>query len=229
MQTNKRLLNQVVSILLSIFMVLQPISANALEVDGVTSNEEPIQENVNLDEHTSNEVEDSQLHEEKVVEESMDDSSMNIDSDEIGSDFNSITDNQLNEEEVVNDNQTQETMENSNDSDTTVDEEMNTHQESTSEDETKSDENEITEENVNEDKTSVNPMMLMKDESINGEVGFGEGGFDNNDGEDLEDGNQEIPSIDNKQDTVVSGTTPGTRSEERRVGKECRSRWSPYH
>src|ERR1019366_6691213 len=24
-------------------------------------------------------------------------------------------------------------------------------------------------------------------------------------------------------------TTFGTRSEERRVGKECRSRWSPYH
>ena len=23
--------------------------------------------------------------------------------------------------------------------------------------------------------------------------------------------------------------TPGMRSEERRVGKECRSRWSPYH
>ena len=22
---------------------------------------------------------------------------------------------------------------------------------------------------------------------------------------------------------------PGERSEERRVGKECRSRWSPYH
>ena len=22
---------------------------------------------------------------------------------------------------------------------------------------------------------------------------------------------------------------PGVRSEERRVGKECRSRWSPYH
>ena len=22
---------------------------------------------------------------------------------------------------------------------------------------------------------------------------------------------------------------PGARSEERRVGKECRSRWSPYH
>ena len=23
--------------------------------------------------------------------------------------------------------------------------------------------------------------------------------------------------------------TPNVRSEERRVGKECRSRWSPYH
>src|SRR2546429_7587337 len=26
-----------------------------------------------------------------------------------------------------------------------------------------------------------------------------------------------------------SGTTVAMRSEERRVGKECRSRWSPYH
>ena len=30
--------------------------------------------------------------------------------------------------------------------------------------------------------------------------------------------------ISNKVATVVPG-----RSEERRVGKECRSRWSPYH
>src|SRR5256885_8495251 len=28
-------------------------------------------------------------------------------------------------------------------------------------------------------------------------------------------------------ETWISGT--GLRSEERRVGKECRSRWSPYH
>src|SRR3712207_9052614 len=29
---------------------------------------------------------------------------------------------------------------------------------------------------------------------------------------------------------IVYGTrTTGARSEERRVGKECRSRWSPYH
>src|SRR2546425_12613437 len=27
----------------------------------------------------------------------------------------------------------------------------------------------------------------------------------------------------------VSRRIPGRRSEERRVGKECRSRWSPYH
>src|SRR2546426_4841455 len=28
---------------------------------------------------------------------------------------------------------------------------------------------------------------------------------------------------------AVSGVGRGVRSEERRVGKECRSRWSPYH
>ena len=28
---------------------------------------------------------------------------------------------------------------------------------------------------------------------------------------------------------VEEKTTPRNRSEERRVGKECRSRWSPYH
>ena len=27
----------------------------------------------------------------------------------------------------------------------------------------------------------------------------------------------------------VAGVLKGGRSEERRVGKECRSRWSPYH
>ena len=31
------------------------------------------------------------------------------------------------------------------------------------------------------------------------------------------------------ENIVVSRTKYGTRSEERRVGKECRSRWSPYH
>ena len=30
----------------------------------------------------------------------------------------------------------------------------------------------------------------------------------------------------NKLETLLYGLT---RSEERRVGKECRSRWSPYH
>ena len=34
----------------------------------------------------------------------------------------------------------------------------------------------------------------------------------------------------NKMDkTVVVAVETSVRSEERRVGKECRSRWSPYH
>ena len=28
---------------------------------------------------------------------------------------------------------------------------------------------------------------------------------------------------------TIAGVVKDTRSEERRVGKECRSRWSPYH
>ena len=31
------------------------------------------------------------------------------------------------------------------------------------------------------------------------------------------------------QATSAPSGSNGTRSEERRVGKECRSRWSPYH
>ena len=31
------------------------------------------------------------------------------------------------------------------------------------------------------------------------------------------------------KDYNVFGLVGDTRSEERRVGKECRSRWSPYH
>src|SRR5690348_18212368 len=35
---------------------------------------------------------------------------------------------------------------------------------------------------------------------------------------------------DAELEKIVGGTYGGkTRSEERRVGKECRSRWSPYH
>src|SRR5258706_8717355 len=32
-----------------------------------------------------------------------------------------------------------------------------------------------------------------------------------------------------KIDLTATPPVQGTRSEERRVGKECRSRWSPYH
>ena len=34
---------------------------------------------------------------------------------------------------------------------------------------------------------------------------------------------------DEKSENEIKETLPFTRSEERRVGKECRSRWSPYH
>ena len=33
--------------------------------------------------------------------------------------------------------------------------------------------------------------------------------------------------MENREDVAVARAT--ARSEERRVGKECRSRWSPYH
>ena len=39
---------------------------------------------------------------------------------------------------------------------------------------------------------------------------------------------QAIPIILEGKDLIAVAQT-GTRSEERRVGKECRSRWSPYH
>ena len=35
--------------------------------------------------------------------------------------------------------------------------------------------------------------------------------------------------VSNFYQKVVCEVVTGTRSEERRVGKECRSRWSPYH
>ena len=40
---------------------------------------------------------------------------------------------------------------------------------------------------------------------------------------------QYLNHAEENPDTVVLETTDDFRSEERRVGKECRSRWSPYH
>src|SRR3989442_4445165 len=37
------------------------------------------------------------------------------------------------------------------------------------------------------------------------------------------------PVIENRQRVVEERNLVSFRSEERRVGKECRSRWSPYH
>ena len=42
-------------------------------------------------------------------------------------------------------------------------------------------------------------------------------------GEKMDDGGDQL------SDRTLSRQTGTGRSEERRVGKECRSRWSPYH
>ena len=39
----------------------------------------------------------------------------------------------------------------------------------------------------------------------------------------------EEASVDNEVENTESVDNIQARSEERRVGKECRSRWSPYH
>src|SRR5579862_7595697 len=36
-------------------------------------------------------------------------------------------------------------------------------------------------------------------------------------------------AVDSAGNVYASDSSDGLRSEERRVGKECRSRWSPYH
>ena len=40
---------------------------------------------------------------------------------------------------------------------------------------------------------------------------------------------QDDPDRERKYATELVALAPEIRSEERRVGKECRSRWSPYH
>ena len=37
------------------------------------------------------------------------------------------------------------------------------------------------------------------------------------------------PRLPQLEKALAQKQRPNTRSEERRVGKECRSRWSPYH
>src|SRR3712207_9083599 len=46
------------------------------------------------------------------------------------------------------------------------------------------------------------------------------------------EGRRLVPGLAPRELLLELGTQPvgiGARSEERRVGKECRSRWSPYH
>ena len=43
------------------------------------------------------------------------------------------------------------------------------------------------------------------------------------------DCNRQLHALDLIPKSSDGTVVPGNRSEERRVGKECRSRWSPYH
>ena len=47
----------------------------------------------------------------------------------------------------------------------------------------------------------------------------------------VEDGEKALEQFGQFQPNLIllDLMLPGIRSEERRVGKECRSRWSPYH
>src|SRR2546426_8437775 len=45
----------------------------------------------------------------------------------------------------------------------------------------------------------------------------------------VENGINGVPNLQSIRSQSIQGLSVITRSEERRVGKECRSRWSPYH
>jgi DNA topoisomerase-6 subunit A len=64
--------------------------------------------------------------------------------------------------------------------------------------------------------------------SIVGPVVFGDDG-DRVDCARLGKGGYSVPSIVEPEYLEIRRCTADFRSEERRVGKECRSRWSPYH
>ena len=49
------------------------------------------------------------------------------------------------------------------------------------------------------------------------------------DSESIHEINKEYRNIDSPTDVLSFPGVNYVRSEERRVGKECRSRWSPYH
>ena len=46
---------------------------------------------------------------------------------------------------------------------------------------------------------------------------------------DINQNNSSASELLKKSESLYYSSFPEERSEERRVGKECRSRWSPYH
>ena len=51
----------------------------------------------------------------------------------------------------------------------------------------------------------------------------------NNQTDDLKELNKILEAYGKKEGYLITILQKAQRSEERRVGKECRSRWSPYH
>ena len=58
---------------------------------------------------------------------------------------------------------------------------------------------------------------------------IGLGRFGRHIAQELNELGHQVMAIDSNEDRVNAVLSYVTRSEERRVGKECRSRWSPYH
>ena len=83
---------------------------------------------------------------------------------------------------------------------------------------------------------SVSPMSRKQIDSITQairEIAAKCGWIDSNGAVDiislLEFGYENFRIVPDHEMAGALGLTLPTRSEERRVGKECRSRWSPYH
>ena len=88
---------------------------------------------------------------------------------------------------------------------------------------------------VNIGTNAGNPVIaLVSNSGTNPYIGIGGSTAFGNDadgifiGYDANDSNKAGISLGTTFKAKAGGTT-ATRSEERRVGKECRSRWSPYH
>src|SRR5260370_41643528 len=69
---------------------------------------------------------------------------------------------------------------------------------------------------LNEDKETVALLQQMEKLRIDAQRAMAKG-------------ERPTPEMEQQLDSLLGQIQGRSRSEERRVGKECRSRWSPYH